>query len=123
MIPYQIYKIIHLLGVFMVVLALGGLATHAINGGGKEHPWRKGIAITHGVGLLISLIGGFGALARLGLAHDSLPGWIYAKLVIWLYFGALMALLIRRKQMAKKMWFVMILLVGCAAYLAGYKPF
>lgn len=121
MISYSVYKIIHLLGVFMIFLSLGGLATHAANGGAKEHAWRKPIAITHGIGMLLSLVGGFGLLARLGIVQGALPGWIWAKLAIWTVFGALIAVLIRKKTMARPAWIFMLFLGGLAAYFAGSK--
>lgn len=123
MIPYSVYKIVHLVGVMMVYLAVGGVATHAINGGGRAHPWRKALGITHGLGLTIALIGGFGLLARLGIAHNGLPGWVYAKLGIWTIFGGITAVLIRKPALGRPLWLLTILLGGLAAYLAGTKPF
>ena len=123
MISYGVYKVMHLVGVLMVFMALGGLATNAINGGGKKHRWRKPIAITHGVGLLISLVGGFGLLARLGIVHGTLPGWVIAKLVIWILFGALIAVIPRKPALAKPLWLIIIILGATAAYIAGSKPF
>lgn len=123
MISYAVYKVIHLSGILMVFIALGGVATHFINGGTKSHAWRKPLAITHGIGLLISLVGGFGLLARLGIAHDGFPGWVWAKLGIWIVFAAMIGVLIRRPTLAKSLWWVMILLGVLATYLAGHKPF
>ncbi len=123
MISYSIYKIVHLTGVMMIFLSLGGVIMHAINGGGREHLWRKPVAITHGVGLLVSLVGGFGLLARLGVVHGGLPGWVWAKLGIWLIFAILSGVVIRKKSWAKPVWIVALILGGVAAYLAGSKPF
>lgn len=123
MISYSVYKIIHLVGVLMVFLALGGVATNAINGGGKQHAWRKPIAITHGIGLLLSLVAGFGLLARLGIVHDGLPGWVVAKLGIWLAFAVMIGVLVRKPNAAKPLWVATIVLGALAAYLAGSKPF
>lgn len=123
MISYSIYKVIHLLGVLMVFLSLGGVTMHVINGGGKDHAWRKPTAITHGVGLLLALVGGFGLLARLGVVHGGLPGWVLAKLGIWFVFAIMVGVVIRKKSLAKPLWFMTILLGGVAAYLAGSKPF
>jgi len=123
MISYSIYKIVHLLGVLAIFLSLGGVATNAINGGGRGHAWRKPIAITHGIGLLFSLIGGFGLLARLGIVHGGLPGWVIAKLAIWFVFAGLIGVMIRKPNWAKLLWPVILVLGGLAAYLAGYKPF
>lgn len=123
MISYSVYKVIHLLGVLMVFLAMGGLATHAINGGGRVHAWKKPIAITHGIGLFLSLLGGFGLLARLGIVHGGLPGWVLAKLVIWGVFGSLLFVIPRKPQWAKWTWPLVIFLGTLAAYLAGSKSF
>lgn len=123
MISYSIYKVMHLTGILMVFLSLGGLAMHVINKGTNDHLWRKPVAITHGLGLLLSLVGGFGLLARLGVMHGTLPGWVLTKLGIWLIFALLIGVLIRRPAFAKTTWVLTILLGGLAAYLAGSKPF
>ena len=123
MISYSVYKIIHLIGVFMVFLSLGGIGMHAINKGGRDHAWRKPVAMTHGLGLLLALVGGFGLLARLGVMHGSLPGWVLIKLGIWFIFAILIGALIRKPALAKSIWVLTILLGGFAVYLAGAKPF
>ena len=122
MLAVSVYKNIHLLGVFMVLMALGGVILHHILGGAREHAWRKPVAITHGIGLLLVLLGGFGMLARLGI-HWPWPGWVLVKLVIWVVFGALSALVARSTTLAQPLWWVTIILAGLAAYLAIHKPF
>ena len=123
MISYFAYKVIHLVGVLMVFLALGGVATNSINGNLKNHAWRKPVAMTHGLGLLLSLVGGFGLLARLGIVHGGLPGWALSKLGIWIVFATLIAVIPRKPQWAKVLWPIIIILGGLAAYLASSKPF
>jgi len=117
---YEIYKIIHLLGLTLVVLSLGGILVHTINGGTKTtNSFRKGAMITHGVGLLFLLVAGFGMLARLGI--HSFPGWVIGKLIIWLALGAFVAFAYK-KNLARKLWFVVPALVVVAAVLAIVKP-
>lgn len=123
MISYTAYKVIHLVGVLMVFLALGGAATYSIVDKNDTRTWRKQIGITHGLGLFISLLGGFGLLARLGMAHESLPGWVIAKLCIWLFFGGIVTLLYRKPKWSPALWPTVIILGGIAAYLGGSKPF
>ncbi|WP_413289185.1 hypothetical protein [Bdellovibrio sp. HCB337] len=123
MISYSVYKVMHLTGVLMVFLSLGGVAMNAINTAGASIAWKKPAAITHGIGLLLSLVGGFGLLARLGIVHGGLPGWAIAKLGIWVLFAAMIGVLLRKPNMAKPLWATMIVFGACAAYLAGYKPF
>jgi hypothetical protein len=120
--PYLLYKNLHRIGVFMVLVALGGVTLHRITGGTAEYPWRKFVAITHGVGLVLVLLGGFGMLARLGI-HWPWPGWIMGKLLIWLVLGALLAVLARKPTLAKPLWWAIIVLAALAAYLAANKPF
>ena len=123
MISIEIYKIIHLLGVMMVFLAFGGIITHVANGGMKQHGFRKTVAITHGIGLVLSLVGGFGLLARLGIVSGGLPGWVWVKLAIWTVFAAMIGVVVRKPALAKPLWLVLLALGAFAAYLAGSKPF
>lgn len=118
--PYPFYKVLHLFGVFMVLLPLGAVVLHAMNAGTKEFSGRRLIGITHGIGLFVSLVGGFGLLARLG---TGMAPWVYVKLAIWLVFGALLGVLYRKPQIASKLWFVILVLAGFAAFVAQYKPF
>jgi len=116
---YEIYKVLHLLGLSLVVLSLGGLIMHTMNGGSKQsNVFRKGAMISHGVGLLLLLVAGFGMLARLQI--HSFPGWIIGKLIIWLALGAFVALAYK-KNLASKLWFAVPALVAVAASLAIYK--
>ena len=122
MIAYQIYKIIHLGGLTLLLMGLSGLLfAFAMN---KEIPPRLrtlGFAI-HGIGLFLMLLGGFGMAARLGIVRE-LPGWMYAKLAIWVVMGGVVALVKRKSQHTLGIVSLLTVLVGTAAYLALYKPF
>jgi hypothetical protein len=122
MIPMLIYKNLHLIGVFMLFIAVGGLIVHQIGVGIREHPWRRTMVITHGIGMVLVLVGGFGMLARLGIFWPW-PGWVVGKIVIWLIFGGLIAVLGRSPTLAKPLWWIAIVLGTLAAYLALNKPF
>ena len=120
--PYNVYKIIHLIGVLLTFMALGGAILLSINPQATNKKLRKWVGIHHGVGIVLALVGGFGLLARLQI-HTPWPGWIYAKIGIWLVVIVLLPLALRKPQAAKGLWFGLIVLGGVAAYLAGYKPF
>lgn len=122
MISYSVYKVMHLTGVLMVFFAVGASLMHFINQGTKIHPWKKFLAITHGIGILVSLVGGFGLLARLGLVQ-GLPTWAIVKLVIWTYFAVITAIIPRKPALAKPLWLLSLVLGSCTAYLAIFKPF
>jgi hypothetical protein len=119
MFSYQVYKVLHILGLSLVVLSLGGILGHVANGGTKAtNQLRKVAAISHGVGLLLVLLGGFGMLAKLEI--HSFPAWVSGKLIIWLLLGAFVAVAYKRQALAKKLWFAVPLLVLLATILAVY---
>lgn len=122
MIPYAAYKVLHLIGIFLVLVPLGGITLHVINGGTREFPSRKFAAITHGIGMFLALVGGFGLLARLGIV-STWPTWVIIKLLVWLGLGIMPFFIYRRKSLSKTYWFSIFVLAGLAAYMAIYKPF
>ncbi len=118
---YEFYKVLHLIGVFMILTSVSALTLHVIGGGTKLNtPFRKGLMAIHGTGILITLVAGFGLLARLGLMN--MPGWVIVKLLIWLYFAVATIFLYRMPKHAKGFWFKIIVLAGLAAYFAVFKP-
>lgn len=123
MISYSVYKLVHILGVLLLFLALGGLSIHAAHAGANDaRKTRRRALATHGVGLFIILLGGFGMLARLGI-NAGFPGWIWTKLAIWIVLGALVALPVRFPALARPLWLLVPILGTLAAYMALYKPF
>ncbi len=122
MISLDIYRLIHLAGIFFVLMGFGALILNAVSGGGREAPWRKTAIITHGVGLFLVLLGGFGMLARLGI-HWPWPGWIIAKFAVWILLGGLVAVPRRAPGASKALWWVILLLAVIAAWIARAKPF
>ncbi len=118
---YDFYKVMHFLGLFMFFTALGGQFVQAINGGDpKQQPGRRWMGMFHGIGLLLVLVAGFGLSAKLGVGF---PGWVIAKIVIWVALGGIGALAARKRSIAGMLWVVTVALGMCAAYLARIKPF
>lgn len=117
------YKVLHLLGLFLLFGSLGGVALVAVQGGTKQSlQGRRLVYATHGIGLLLVLVSGFGMLARLGIT-SGLPGWVWAKLVIWLLVAASITLPLRARATAVPAWFVLPLLGAVGGWLALNKPF
>ena len=88
---YEMFKLIHLFGIFMTFVVLGGLGLHVLNGGNKEtNANRKVVAALHGTGVFLILLGGFGTLAyvyKLAGSNQMANGlelWVILKLGIWL---------------------------------------
>ena len=125
---YVTYKLIHLVGVFALLVALGGIAAHAAAGQTKEEngAYRTLLAL-HGIGALVALVGGFGLLARTGAMTTGqgalFPGWVWAKLILWVLLGGLVALPYRNRGLAGTLLFLLPVLGLLGAYLAAFKPF
>ena len=113
------YKVIHILGLLLVFTGLGGITLQAYLGGGNGEG-RRLTRIAHGVGLLLMLVAGFGALARLGMGF---PGWVWLKIVIWIVIAGITVVIRRQPQLAGFLWFALPVLGAFAGYLALYKPF
>jgi hypothetical protein len=124
MIAYEIYKVIHLFSMFLLFTLLGGIALHALNGGTREtNRGRKLVGALHGVALFLILLGGFGMLARLGIVQGGLPGWIYAKLAIWVALPVIGTMPYRKPATAKAVLLALPVIGALSAYFAIYKPF
>jgi hypothetical protein len=123
MLDVSVYRFFHLLGIMMIFASLGGLIHDVINGGTKaQNRWRKAAAATHGVGIVLLLLSGFGMLARLQI-HWPWPGWVFGKIIIWIILGGITALIYRLPNAGKALWYIVLILGALAAYLALGKPF
>ena len=131
MISYGIYRLIHFFGIFLLITSLGGavmrgmmgtVATSALatDGGAADKRLRRLLAASHGIAMLLIILGGFGMLARLDLGF---PGWIVGKLVVWLALGAMLGLANKLVGRARTLWFAIPVLAFIAGWLAYTKPF
>ncbi|MGH7477340.1 MAG: hypothetical protein ACRELD_13795 [Longimicrobiales bacterium] len=124
MISYELYRLIHFGGLFLLFLALGAAAVLPRAPTGAERKLRRLALATHGVGALLALTGGFGMLARLGIVQaHAFPGWVVAKMALWTLaaFAPLAAGRLRAGPWA--IWIALPLIGLGAAYLARFKPF
>lgn len=122
MISYSAYKVLHLLGVFLILIAFGGQIVFSAVAAESGRQWRKLAGLTGGAGLFIALLAGFGLIARLGVPWPW-PGWIFGKLFIWVILGMLTALVNRKPELGRLFWWLVVLLAFSAACLAVFKPF
>jgi hypothetical protein len=113
----DLYRWLHLAGVIFLFSALGAAVLLARAGNDQGRKW---IAITHGLALLVILVSGFGALAKLGMGF---PPWVWIKLLIWLLLGAAVVLVRKMPQRAGLWWVLLPLLGAAAAWLGIFKPF
>ena len=124
---YEVYRLIHFTGIFVLLFAFGSLFT-----GEKT---TKAAAVGHGIGLLLILLGGFGMHSSpLGggefklkdtyriMYGTTFPTWLILKLVIWLLLGAAMVLAKRRVIKGAIAWVLIIGLALGSYWLAVNKP-
>ena len=120
---YEFYKILHLAAIIGVFVSLGATCYHAMNGGQRSGSTGRGlVAALHGGGVLLALVAGFGLLARLDLM-GAWPGWVWAKLTLWLLLAGLIVVPYRRPSLAKPVLLALPVLGLAAAWLAILKPF
>ncbi len=114
------YKSLHIFGLFLAMTSLGGIAIHAANGGTKATSRTRSLtASVFGLGMLLALAGGFGQAARLGLTSTGLfPGWLWAKVAIWVIVAVLSILPYRIPALAKPIYLIVPIIAGLAGYLA-----
>ena len=114
MIPYETYKVIHLVSLAILLTAF---AVQFYGLGNKLHK------ILTGITTLTVLISGMGLMARLGIAHGSAwPTWIYVKFTVWFAIGVGGAIVVKRVPALRQQayWFMLALFV-IAAYAAVHK--
>jgi len=107
----SIYKIIHIVGLALTMLSFGSLITK----------YSKCGVIGHGVGLLLLLVSGFGLQQK--VLAGTFPGWLIAKLVLWLVLGGMLVLVKRGKLKPGPAWLILLAIVAVAAFLVFKRPF
>lgn len=121
---YLTYRLIHLGAVFGILSALSAASILKLKSSDDSiRSYPKALAVVHGVAAFFILLGGFGMLARIGTPEGGLPGWILAKLGIWLSLAVAMWVQSRSRSGAKAVLLLAPVLALLAAAIAFTKPF
>lgn len=118
---YPTLKIIHLTGLALTFMGLAGILAAKATGT-LPFPKRILFHLSHGIGLLLIIVTGFAMAFQLHVVNPP-PGWLKAKLIIWLLAGGAMVLATRFSRFAGAILVFFTLLVLAAAWLAIDKPF
>ncbi len=111
----ETYRWLHLVGVLMLFVGLGGILAQAGDGKGS----RLFLAL-HGIGLVAMLVCGIGYIHKKPLAWEN---WVFAKIACWVLLGAV-PVLVRRGVLPRALALILVIgLGGAAAWLAQAKPF
>jgi len=108
---YNVYKIIHLVGISILGLGVGGMMA-----GGEK---RKAFAICQGIGLVVMLVSGFGLLAKLTLGY---PSFAIVKTVLWVVIAMLPMIFRKLKLPVGVAILISLSLVSIMAWLGVMKP-
>ena len=106
------YHIAHIVGLIFVFIGFGALLS--AESAKKAMKW-------HGTGLLISLVSGFGMLAKLGI-FETMPTWVWIKIALWLVLGFLPVLAKRKVLPAGLVVLLGVAIGGFMGYLGYLKP-
>ena len=113
--PYEFYKIIHIL---MVVLMFVGLSLSLFDV--KSKPMK----IISGISTLLLFVSGMGLVARIGIKHGSMwPYWLLFKVGAFFVIGVGAPIVAKRVPKLKMAMFVtMFVLLPAVVYMVNYKP-
>ena len=117
MLDYNVYKVIHIIGLALLFIGVGVVMLGAREDGRAP----RGAAALHGVGLVVMVVGGFGMMARLKIEFPW-PIWLFGKIGVWIVIGVLPML--AKRGVVRGMAGVLLAaaLAGVSAWLAIYKP-
>ena len=113
--------ILHLIGAFCVIFALGGNLVQAINGAEKKHNFSRPLGILHGIGLLLLFVMGF--LLITNQKYVPIPLWIWIKIGIWGFYAIVSSLAFKKKSQGPLLWSITLVLFMVVIILAKTKPF
>ncbi len=121
---YTVYKLLHYLGIALLLVAIGGVCIHAVNSDDKKsNTARRLVLVMHGLGTFLILLGGFGMLAKIDEQGMGFPGWLWPKLIIWFALAASVGLPYKDRRVSLAIVVAAPILVLLSAYFAIFKPF
>ncbi len=117
----EFYKLLHVTGIFLLVTGLVGVLILRWSGQTLFGKVKTFSFVTHGLGLVLILVSGFGLLARLGL-FGSIPIWAYIKILVWGLMALAISLLKRKGHLGWPLYLGILFLFVVAAYNGIFKP-
>lgn len=114
---YQFYKLLHVLGIMLLFFGFGGVLIPHLSGYNLTGKAKMMAFITHGIGMVLLIVAGFGLLAKLDLG--GIPNWVIIKIVVWFFLGIGIALAKRRPSIISLL--ILLALAMIAPYAAIFR--
>ena len=118
---YDFYRVLHFVGLLSLFMGLGGsiLAYSALPEGMRlKLSSRMLLGVSHGAGLLLILLGGFGMLAKKSIFTFPFPNWVWVKIALWITLAALFTCIKRGPRQLALLWWLLAMGLGFAAIYA-----
>ena len=113
---YEVYKLIHIVG----IVVFFGVAGATFLG----ESYNKHQKIIMGVSSFFILLGGMGLMARIGIEHGSMwPSWLIVKGLMWLILAILTPICAKKLVPSVKFFYFFVFVGSIAIYMAINKPF
>lgn len=116
----EFYKLLHIIGIVLLTTGLVGVLTLRWSGQTLFGKVKTFSFVTHGLGLVLILVSGFGLLARLGL-FSAIPVWAYIKILVWGLMALAISLLKRKGHLGWPLYLAILFLFIVAAYNGIFK--
>lgn len=116
----EFYRFIHVLGFLLIAVSFGFVASLGSDSHADSAKHRKFVGATHGIGLLLLLVAGFGLIAKQHISWPF-PWWVFLKLAIWLALAAGLPILRKRPEARIIGLVVCIGLMAIAAFLGIFS--
>ena len=119
---YAIYRPCHFIGIFLVLTSIAMLAYRYFGEGLSDEEFKKHkrfVMITHGLGLLLAMLGGMGMMKAQNTSAHGMPVWIVIKMVVWTIFAVAPVTFRFFPKKAKLIFFGYIFLAASAGWLAN----
>ena len=117
LLSYTTYKLIHIVGVFLLFGVYAALGLWAMNERpSKENKYEKLGFAAHGIGSILIILGGFGMLASIYPDTSVMGvGWVHIKLTLWLILGGGLTALRKKPEYAKQILIISFVITILAA--------
>lgn len=119
---YAFYRPCHFLGIFLVLMSIALIAYRYFGDGMSDEEFKKHkrfVMMTHGIGLLLAMLGGMGLMKAQAASAHGMPAWIIIKMTVWTIFAVAPVTFRFFPKASKLIFFGYVFLAVSAGWLAN----